>query len=260
VKILKVAVVQLGINDLESKQERIARVEGIIDDLTGMDLIILPELWNIGFFSFDRYHAESETLGGETICRLAVKAAQLNSYIFTGSIVECSNNKYYNTCVMLNRQGKVIDFYRKMHLFGFGSAERKLLSPGEETVVVDTDFGKIGLSICYDLRFPELFRRLVDQGAEVIINCAAWPYPRVEHWNILNQARAIENQCYFISCGCAGSSNGKAFIGRSMIIDPWGTIVSCASERETIIKTEIYPENVKAIREEFSALKDRMIK
>lgn len=257
---MKVAVVQLGINDVESKQERLRRVEEIIDSLKGMDLIVLPELWNIGFFSFDKYYTESETLNGETMSRLVSKAAQVNSYIFTGSIVEHSNDKYYNTCAMINRQGEIIGSYRKMHLFGLGSAESKLLSPGEETVVINTEFGKIGLSICYDLRFPELFRRLIDQGAEVILNCSAWPYPRVEHWSILNRARAIENQCYFISCGCAGSNNGNALIGRSMIIDPWGTIVNSGAEKETILKSEIYPENIKNIRDKFTPLKDRIIK
>lgn len=257
---MKVAIIQLGINDEETKEQRLSRVEGIIEELEGTDLIILPELWNIGFFSYEKYHAESETLDGELVSRLSVKARKTNSYIFTGSFVEQRNGKFYNTCVLLDRKGQIAGDYSKIHLFGYGSAETKLLSPGEKVEVINTDFGKVGLSICYDLRFPELYRRMSDQGAEVIISCAAWPYPRVENWDVLNKARAIENQCYYLACGCAGYSKGKPFIGRSMVVDPWGTVVTNASEREMVLKTEIYPENVAKIREEFTPLKDRVLK
>ncbi|MBA1336020.1 MAG: hypothetical protein HPY66_1839 [Firmicutes bacterium] len=257
---MKVAVIQLGINDNENKEQKISRVENIIDSLDTVDLMVLPEMWPVGFFNFDKYKQESETLDGHIVSRLSAKAKQKNAYIYSGTFPENKNGKCYNTCVLIDRQGKVIGDYQKIHLFGYGSKEREVLSAGEKITVVDTEFGKIGLSICYDIRFPELFRRMVDKGAEIIINCAAWPYPRVENWTVLNQARAIENQCYFITCGCAGSNNGKAFIGRSMITDPWGTTIASAAERETIIKAEIYPENVSKIRDEFTPLKDRVIK
>lgn len=256
---LKVAIIQLGINDEETKTERIARVENFIEGLNDIDLILLPEIWNIGYFSFNRYREESETLEGETISRLATKARDKKTYIFTGSLVEQRGDKFYNTSVLLDRQGEIRGYYSKMHLFGYGSAEREVLSAGEKLTVVDTEFGKVGLSICYDLRFPELYRRLVDQGATIMLNCAAWPYPRVEHWTLLNQTRAIENQSYFLSCCCAGSSQGNAFIGRSMVVDPWGSILGSATERETVLKTEIFPETVPQIREEFTPLKDRVL-
>lgn len=258
---MKVATIQLGLNDEETKKQTFTRVEGIIDGLENdTDLIILPEMWSTGFFSFETYHSESETLEGELVSILAAKAKEKNAYIYTGTFVEKDNGKYYNACVLLDRKGEIVGHYRKIHLFGYGSAESKLLSAGEKVEVVDTDFGKVGMSICYDLRFPELYRKMVDKGAEVIISCAAWPYPRVENWDVLNKARAIENQCYYLTCGCAGYSEGKPFIGRSMVIDPWGTVVANASERETILKSEIYPENVAKIREEFTPLKDRVLK
>lgn len=257
---MKLAVIQLGINDEETKEERIQRVESMIDTLEDVDMIVLPELWSVGFFNFDQWKEMSEPLEGLVTTRLSQKAKEKGAYIFTGSFVEKREDKYYNTTVLLNREGKIIGKYSKMHLFGYGSAEREILSAGEEIVVADTEFGKIGLAICYDLRFPEIYRKMVDQGAEMIINCTAWPYPRVENFNILNQARAIENQCYFINCGCAGSNKGKAFIGRSVILDPWGSIVSMATERETILISDINPESVKEIREDFTPLKDRVIK
>ena len=256
---MKISLLQLAIDDGETKQDRIARVEGLLAKARGAELILLPEIWNVGYFSFDRYEAESETLAGETVSRLCAKARELQAYIFGGSIVERDGDKLYNTAVLIGPAGDLLGAYRKIHLFGYGSEEQKVLSPGKEIVAVDTPFGKVGLSICYDLRFPELFRRLVDRGAEIILNCAAWPYPRVEHWLLLNRARAIENQSYFLSCCCAGTSRGKAFIGRSQVIDPWGTVAASAAERETVLRAEIHPETVARVREEFTALKDRVL-
>lgn len=257
---LKVAIIQLGINDEEDKEKRIRRVEGLLEQVRGADLVMLPETWSIGYFSFDRYAEESEPLEGETVSRLAQKARELGAYIFTGSFVERDGDRLYNTCALLDRQGQLLGSYRKIHLFGYGSAEREVLSAGENITVLPTEFGRVGLSICYDIRFPELFRLMVDQGAEIFLNCSAWPYPRVEHWLLLNRARAIENQAYFLSCGCAGSSRGKAFIGRSMVVDPWGTVVASAAEREAIIRAEIDPGMVARSREEFTPLKDRVIR
>ena len=198
---MKVAVVQLAIDDNENKEQKIARVENIIDKLDTVDLVVLPEMWPIGFFNFDKYHELSEPIDGEIVSRLCAKAKQKNTYIYGGTFVENRNGKYYNTCVLIDRQGKVIGDYQKIHLFSAVQRKEKCCQQ-EKITVVDTEFGKVGLSICYDIRFPELFRRMADKGAEIIINCAAWPYPRVENWTILNLARAIENQCYFITCGC----------------------------------------------------------
>lgn len=257
---MKISTIQLGINDDENREQRFSRVERIIDTLEETDFVLLPELWAIGFFSYDRYKSESEALKGETFSRLSEKAKKIGAYIFGGSFVENRGGNYYNTSILINRQGELVGNYSKIHLFGYGSEERKILSPGEKIVVVDTEFGKIGLTICYDLRFPEIYRKLIDNDAEIILNCSAWPYPRTENWTDLNKVRAIENQAYFLSCGCAGYSKGKPFIGRSMVVDPWGTVVGSASERETVLKTEIYPETVKQIRKEFTPLKDRVLK
>ncbi len=254
---MKIGIIQLAIDDSKSKREKLEYVGKMIDGLRGTDLVVLPEVWNLGFFAFADYRSQSEPLQGETISFLSSRAAENGCYIFTGSLIERRGDRYYNTCALLDRKGAVLGQYSKMHLFGYGSAEGEILTPGDEITVVPTEFGQVGLCICYDLRFPELYRKMVDLGAEFIINCAAWPYPRVEHWTLLNQARAVENLSYIISCGCAGSSQGKAFIGRSMVIDPWGTVVASASERENVLKVEIDPALVKAVRDEFPALRDR---
>ncbi len=105
--------------------------------------------------------------------------------------------------------------YRKIHLFGYNSQETQILSPGEDVVVVDTPFGKIGMATCFDLRFPELFRAMVDKGVELFMVCSAWPYPRIEPWIMLNRVRALENQAYLISANSCGMNCGSQFVGHS---------------------------------------------
>jgi predicted amidohydrolase len=256
---MKVAILQLAFNQDDNKAARISRVENILDQVKGADLVLLPEVWNIGYFAFDQYKSQSETLEGETIACLAAKAKEHGMYIYAGSFIERDGEKLYNGTALLDRKGDICGHYRKIHLFGIGSEERKYLSPGDKVTVCDTDFGKVGLSICYDVRFPELHRRMAAAGAEIILSCAAWPYPRVENWLVLNQARAIENQCFYLTCGCAGSSSGKGFIGRSMAVDPWGNIVTSAGEREIILQFDINPEDVAQCRGQLSFLKDRIL-
>ncbi len=256
---MKVAILQIGFRDEDDKAIRVARVEQLIDSVSDADLVLLPEIWNIGYFAFDRYAAESEPLEGETVSRLSAKAKQHKLHIFTGSFVERAGDKLYNTCALLGPSGDILGHYRKIHLFGIGSDERKILSAGDSISVVNTEFGRVGLSICYDLRFPELFRCMSAQGAEIVLNCSAWPYPRVENWLILNRARAIDNQCYFLSCGCVGTSQGKSFIGRSQVIDSWGNVVTSAGEKEMILRAEIDPATVATARRELSFLRDRVL-
>lgn len=256
---IKVASIQLQISDGESKEDRIARVERIVDDLGEVDLIVLPEIWNVGYFSFDAYEAESETLEGETLRRMAAKAREKNAYVMAGSIVEKTGDGLYNTSALFDRQGRLIATYRKIHLFGYGSAETKVLCPGREVVVAKTDLGNIGLSTCYDLRFPELYRQMVDKGAEIFLVASAWPYPRLEHWKTLNVVRAFENESYLISSNCVGTTRGKQFLGHSAIVDPWGTVIAGGGDFECVLKAEIDREMVERVRAEFPPLRDRVL-
>ena len=147
--------------------------------------------------------------------------------------------------------------YLKIHLFGYNSQETRLLTPGDAIVVADTPLGKIGLATCYDLRFPELFRKMVTQGAEIFLVCSAWPYPRLEHWLMLNRVRALENQCFLVSSNSVGLNQSIQLVGHSMIADPWGTILASAGDNEVIIKAEIDLDNLKDARDQFPALSDR---
>ncbi len=257
-KMFKVASVQLSIGD-EDKLRRIERVEWLLDQAKGADLVILPEIWNIGYFSFDLYSKESETVNGETARRMSLKAKEHGFYLHSGSFVEEENEKLFNTSLLFNPEGKLIARYRKIHLFGYGSQESQILSRGIDVVVAETPLGKIGMCTCYDLRFPELFRRMLDKGAELFLVTSGWPYPRLEHWLMFNRIRAIENSAFLISSNCAGKNRGVQFCGHSMIVNPWGTILASGGDEECILQAEIDIEKVSSVRSEFPAVKDRIL-
>jgi predicted amidohydrolase len=254
---VRVASVQLEIPEYEDKLERVERVARLVQGIPGADLIVLPEIWNVGYFNFDRYEEEAEPLEGPTLTRLRAVASSLDAWVMAGSIVEREGGRLRNTSVLLDRSGDVRATYSKIHLFGYRSREPEVLTPGKTVNVVDTEFGRIGLSTCYDLRFPELFRKMVDAGAEFFLVPSAWPYPRVEAWKALNRVRALENQAWLISSNCAGGT-GMGFCGRSMVVDPWGTPVALAGDRPTILHAEIDPAEVRKAREDFPVLRDRV--
>ncbi len=254
---MNVCVIQLKIDDGESKSERIGRVEGLLDSLNETDLIVLPELWNIGYFSFDRYIEEAEKIGGETISRMREKARELKTYLLAGSIIEREGNYCYNTSVFLNPSGETEAIYRKLHLWGHGSKEDKILSPGEKIVTSETDYGTVGISTCYDLRFPETYRKQVEKGAGIFLVSAAWPQPRIEDWELLNRTRALENQSFLISANSAGKNRGRTFLGRSKIIDPRGKVKISGGEGGEILRKKIDPKNIEDVRSSFPFLKDR---
>ena len=126
-------------------------------------------------------------------------------------------------------------------------------------VVIETELGKIGMSTCYDLRFPELFRRMVDKGAELFLVTSGWPYPRLEHWLMFNRIRAIENTAFLVSSNCVGINRGARFCGHSMMVDPWGVIVTSGGDEECILQAEIDLKKVETTRKEFPALSDRVL-
>ena len=253
---MKVASIQMSIVEgdktatIDNAVENIHRCEGI-------DLVILPEIWNVGFMSFDRYVSEAEDRNGPTLTRLREAAQKIGVYLHTGSFVEKINGNYYNSSYLISPDGNVLANYLKIHLFGYNSKETQILTPGDTVVVVETPIGKIGLATCYDLRFPELFRAMAEQGTEIFLVCSAWPYPRLEHWLMLNRVRALENQCFLMSSNSVGFNQGIQFVGHSMITDPWGTIMAGAGDTEVIIKSEIDLAELETARQQFPAWADR---
>ena len=256
---MKIASVQLEMRDNRTKEQTIAYALAMMDKCRGSDLIVLPELWNIGFLDYDRYWSESEPADGITAQAVSKKAKELGAYVFSGSFVEKRGDKYLNTSVLFDRKGEKIGQYSKMHLFNYKSREPELLTPGTEIAVLDTEFGKMGLSTCYDLRFPELYRAMVDLGAKFFLVTSGWPYPRLEAWNALNQARALENTCCLISSNAAGVQNGVRFLGHSQIVDPWGNVIAGSGYLEAIVRAEIEDDLVEKTRAEFPVLGDRVL-
>lgn len=255
---MRIVSIQMEIGD-RTKGENLARAEALIRRAAGADLILLPEIWNVGYFSFDRYEAEAESLEGETVSHLRAAARAANAYLFGGSFVERGPRGLHNTSVLLDPTGDVLAVYRKMHLFGYTSEEARLLLPGEEVVVAKTPFGAAGLSTCYDLRFPELYRRQAVAGAQIFLVASGWPYPRLEAWQVLNRARALENQVFLASSNGVGVNRGRQFCGHSSIVDPWGILLAGGGDEECLVAAEVDLQAVEEVRRRFPAFADRRL-
>lgn len=253
---MKVASIQLSVVE-NNKDATLKKACIAIEQCSDADLIILPEMWNIGFMSFDRYVREAEGIDGPTMTLLKSLAQKTGAFLHTGSFVEKENGRYFNSSFLLSPKGEILAKYRKIHLFGYNSEETKILVSGTEPVVVKTPFGIIGMATCFDLRFPELFRAMVDKGAHIFLVSSAWPYPRIEPWIMFNRVRALENQSYLISANGAGINGGTQFVGHSMVVDPWGTVVAGAGDEETIVHAQIDLGKVQQARDEFPALAGR---
>ena len=254
---MQIASVQIGVAEGD-KAQNLDRAAEKVRQVRGVDLVVLPELWNIGFLSYDRYMSDAEGTDGPTLGMLMELAKEVGAYLHTGSFVEIDGDRYYNSSYLLSPQGEILANYRKLHLFGYQSREAQILSRGDKVVVADTPLGKLGMATCYDLRFPELFRRMVDLGAEVFLVCSAWPYPRLEHWLMLNRVRALENQSFLVSANSVGPSQGSVFMGHSMIVNPWGVIMASGGDEEVILRAELNVKEVTEARDRFPALADRL--
>ncbi len=187
------------------------------------------------------------------------KARELNAHILSGSIVEHDEGIYYNTNFLIAPDGTLLGKYRKIHLFSYQSEEKKLLAPGTHPVTIATSDCTYGCSTCYDLRFPELYRAELAQGAEVFLISAAWGYERLEQWTLFNRVRALENQAFVIACGSTGVSRGHTLAGTSMIVDPYGAIVAQGGTSEEIVTANIDLTLVATARREFPTTKDRVL-
>jgi predicted amidohydrolase len=258
---MKVASVQYWFKDENTKEERLDHLAQLIDQAGDADLMILPETWNVGFLCFDLYQKESEPLDGPTISMVAEKARKHNAYILAGTIIEQNGSDFHNTAVFLNPKGEIIATYRKLHLVTrAGAAEAKVCKPGKGPVTVKTDFGVVGFGVCYDLRFPELYRQMtIHDGMEIILQPSAWPLQRVENWVDLMHARAAENQCYLISCNIAGVNRGVQNFGHSAIVDYNGLSIASGGLTQCIVKGEIDVEALRNFRQETPHLQNRVL-
>jgi predicted amidohydrolase len=257
---VRISAIQLEIDDHGTERRFETAIEAIRQEAArGAELVVLPELWSVGAFGFDDYPVLAEPLDGPLARRLSGLASELGILLHGGSIPERDGDRLYNTAVIFDRDGTLLGSYRKMHLFGYGSREPEVLSSGDQVVTVPLGACCAGLAICYDLRFPELFRHLVDQGAELVLLPSGWPVPRLGAWKTLGRARAIENQLAYIGCNCAGRQAGRPFIGASVAYDAWGNCLGELDKRPGVLRVEIDIEAVRAARADFRQLADRVL-
>ena len=262
---LKVAAIQMtSVNDKKDNLEKAERFI-CVAAREGAEIVALPEMFNFsGKLSEKKENAEP--IPGPTVNRLRELARRLKIYLLCGSILERAKRKgknvFCNTSIFLNPQGKIMARYRKMHLFdvslpdGSWHRESDLITPGDEIVQIATPVAIFGFSICYDLRFPELYRRLAQQKVQVVFIPAAFTLETgKDHWEALVRARAIESQFYIIAPNQTGEdTQGKKSWGKSMIVDPWGTVLAKAPEKETVILAIVDLSYQRRIRENLPCL------
>jgi len=218
------------------------------------ELILLPELWSSGYdLSQATIHSAANHEITETISILARK----HHIWIGGSLLEDRNGKVFNTFSLINSQGNRHASYNKIHLFRLMDEDR-WLNAGDSPITTQLHCGKTGLAICYDLRFPELFRHYALADAHLILIVAEWPLIRMDHWRTLLRARAIENQLFIAAVNAVGDSAGTVMGGQSMLIDPWGEIVAEGSpSEEQLITAELDFDLVDQVRQTIPALTDR---
>ncbi|MFE4578483.1 carbon-nitrogen family hydrolase [Streptomyces chartreusis] len=265
---MRASLLQIDVNEGESVESRRSRVASLVREQAGADLVVLPELWTTGAFAYEGFADGAEPLEGPTYEVMAKAASDAGVWLHAGSIPErapadggsaTGDGPLYNTSLVFSPSGELAAAYRKIHRFGFDKGEAVLMAAGEDLVTVRLPGTTLGVATCYDLRFPELFRGLVDAGAEILVVPAGWPERRRAHWTLLAQARAVENQAFVLACGTAGTHAGVPQAGHSIVVDPWGEVLAQAGAGEQVLTVEFDPGKVALTRDQFPALKDRML-
>lgn len=259
-----IALCQMKVS--EDKKENLVKAEAMIREAVekGAQVVALPEMFNCPYSNkYFREYAEDES--GETVKRLSSIAKELGIYLIGGSIPEIEEDKVYNTCFSFDKQGGIIGRHRKAHLFdinvkgGISFKESDTLTPGNEITLIDTDFGKIGVAICYDVRFPEMFRSMALSGAKLIVLPAAFNMTTgPAHWDLTMRARALDNQVYFAAVSPARDVEGpyQAY-GHSCLVSPWGEFCGKTDSLESIVFGRIDTDHIDSIREQLPLLKHR---
>ncbi|MFJ5769679.1 carbon-nitrogen family hydrolase [Psychrobacillus sp. NPDC093180] len=253
---MKVACVQLDIVFGEPK-ENFLKVEEKIREAAslGANTVVLPEMWNTGY-DLTRLEEIADVNGEETKKLLSQLSKELNIHIVGGSVSIKKGDKFYNTMYVTNALGEVVGEYDKAHLIKLMD-EHLYLEAGSEKNVFTLDGVKMGGIICYDLRFPEWTRAHSLNGAKVMFVPAQWPAKRIDHWKILLQARAIENQSFIIAVNRVGSDPHNEFGGNSMVISPWGEIIWNGANEECIEILDLNLEEIEEIRARIPVFSDR---
>ncbi|MFG2826953.1 nitrilase-related carbon-nitrogen hydrolase [Streptomyces sp. NPDC048434] len=257
---MRASLIQLTVSDTESADERRSRAAELVRGRAGDDLVVLPELWTTGAWAYDAWEAGAEPVDGPTARAMSEAASAAGVWLHAGTLVERGDDgALRNTALVFDRTGALRGVYRKIHRYGFTVGEAAQMAAGREVVTVTTEFGILGIATCYDLRFPELFRALVDAGTEILVLASAWPARRREQWRILVRARAVEEQAVVLACCAGGTHSEMKQADGSLIVDPWGTVLAEAGEGEEVLTADVDVDVVGAIREELPVLRDRVL-
>ncbi|MBI3363193.1 MAG: carbon-nitrogen family hydrolase [Chloroflexi bacterium] len=220
----------------------------------GSALVLFPELWSTGY-DLENWRRHASPPGGGMFARLSDLARE-NRIAVGGSILEIYDGCAFNSFALFDSLGVRLGLYHKIHLFRLMDEDR-WLAPGDSPVSVEAAWGRTGLAICYDLRFPELFRLYALGGARLVLLPAEWPARRAAHWKTLIRARAIENQMFVAACNRVGESKGEVFGGGSAVIDPWGETLVEGGEAETLLTAEIDVAMADEVRKKIPVFEDR---
>lgn len=238
-------------------------IETALAERENLDIIVFPEYCYRAPETIKDSN-QAEDVPGEFTDKIGKMARKYNLNIIPGSIIEkAEGGKVYNTTVFINRKGEIIGKYQKIHLFdAIGFKESDYVQAGKEMCVIDTDLGRVGIMVCYDLRFPELARSMILQGANIIFVPSAFPSgnllpPRTDHWDILVRSTAILNLTYVVAVNQYGRVGTENHFGRSCIVDPWGTVISAASNRDDIIFATIDMNYQNSVRNSVATWKNR---
>nr|WP_265101209.1 carbon-nitrogen hydrolase family protein [Methanobacterium lacus] len=264
-KSFEIALCQMNV--VESKDENLERAVSMIREanVNGATLVVLPEMFNCPYDNdkFVEYAENRKT--SKSLKAISRAADENNVYVVAGSIPEESCGNIYNSSFVFDDRGEVLDVHRKIHLFdvevsdGISFKESNTITPGDKVTVVETPFMKFGVAICFDLRFPELFRLMAMEGAKLVVVPGAFNMTTgPAHWETTIRTRAIDNQIYVVAVSPAKNDElSYVAYGHSMVVDPWGDVVETAKEEETIVYATINEDMVNKIREELPLLKNR---
>jgi predicted amidohydrolase len=250
--VIKVALVQYN-PVWEDKQQNRRKISQLLDSISDyVSLIVFPELTLTAFTMRSRSFAE--VLSGESVRFFSEIAKRFNAHV-VGGFIEQFDEQFYNTLVQIAPDGLLATRYHKIHPFSY-SGEQRFYNSGSKPVMGQLGEIKIGFTICYDLRFPELFRHYAKNHAEIIVNIANWPISRITHWSHLLVARAIENQCFIIGVNRVGEDKNNRYNGRSTLIDPMGRSIITLDDSEIVAIAEIDVSRVAEIRKKYPFLED----
>lgn len=235
----KIAMLQFEIK-MNDEKVNFRKAEEMLEKAYSNDaeIAILPEMWNVGFFPTENLEKSADKKGEKTLKFLKMAARKYKMHIIGGSVAIKENKNFFNRSYIVNKKGELVSFYDKLHCFS-PSGENKFFSSGNKISFFKLGKLKAGIVICYDIRFPETVRRTALQKIDILFVVAAWPSKRKEHWEILNRARAIENQIFLCAVNQCGTSGKTLYAGNSMLINPFGNLIVKADEKEKCIMGNI---------------------